>query len=250
MAFVLRTHALNVPSATIKRLNSATGAGDVTKGMLAMYDSTNNGVTPAVAGPGLTLDKIAGIYEAGIDVSVDPAAMVTPLTHGALVETVYNAGTPAVGDQVEFNITSTVHGVVVATGGAILGVVEEVLDATNKIVLVRVTGGMQHPGNGIVVQRVDITADASGATDFTALFSGELIQAWTHATATNASGTLQVRRGTTGITDAMACATANAVDKADTITQASKDITAGETLNVIANGAADRGEVYLMIMLG
>jgi hypothetical protein len=247
VSFKLISHSVAMPTGTIKRLNLA---ADGSEGELVMYDSTGNGVTEAVAGPGLTLDKVAGILQADVDVSEDAEAMVLPLTPGALVETLYNSGTAAVGEQVEFNEDTTVHGVVAATGGAILGVVEEVIDATAGTVKVRITGGVQYPEYGMVIQKVAVEADASAGQDFDALFSGEIVQAWTHCTAANGSGTLTVRSETNAITDAMACAVLDAVDKADTIDQTYKGIVAGETYNVLANGAADRGEVYLLIMLG
>ncbi len=100
---------------------------------------------------------------------------------------------------------------------------------------------------GLIVQRVNVTAAAnSTAKEFTVDYDMVLVDVLVRATATSASGTLTLRRSTTAITDAIACATDVNIDRAASITDAGQALVAGETLNLIANGANDRGEVFLI----
>jgi hypothetical protein len=98
------------------------------------------------------------------------------------------------------------------------------------------------------VQKVSVTADATGGQSFVAEVSGEIIDVWAVSTASNASATLTVRRSTTAITSAISVATANALTRTTQLVQAQKIVTKGETLNIIANDANDRGIVYIAIL--
>lgn len=72
----------------------------------------------------------------------------------------------------------------------------------------------------------------------------ELVDVVVQATATVSGGTVQLDNGTTGITNAIACATADAVTRAGTIAQATKSLAAGATLRVVKNATADSGIIY------
>lgn len=100
---------------------------------------------------------------------------------------------------------------------------------------------------GMITVKLSVTADGTSGINFTMpAFDFEIIDVVVHCTATNASGTATLRRLTTAITDAITCDTENALARAGTIDQAEKAVTAGETLNVITAGAADRGEVEII----
>lgn len=102
---------------------------------------------------------------------------------------------------------------------------------------------------GIVAQQVAVTADAtSGGKTFVAEYSGILVDATALCTASNASGSLTLRRSSTAITNAMAAVTVDLLARTTTVVNAQKAITKGETLNVVANGAGDRGVVTLFIL--
>lgn len=97
------------------------------------------------------------------------------------------------------------------------------------------------------IQEVIVAADASGGQNFVAEVSGDLVDAFVHCTATNAAGTIGCRRSTTNMTTLMVCATVGNVVRTTNVVQGQKAIVAGETLNAKANGASDRGILYLII---
>lgn len=99
---------------------------------------------------------------------------------------------------------------------------------------------------GLISVILPVVADASGAINFTMpSFDFEIMDVVVHATATSGSGTATLRRSTTAMTDAIICATADAVTRAGSIIQAQKNITSAEVLNIITNGANDRGEIII-----
>ncbi len=100
----------------------------------------------------------------------------------------------------------------------------------------------------LFIQRIPVAVDASGGLNFTVEYSGELVDAWVVCTAANASGTLQIRRSTTALTTAMICAVIDVLVRNALILQSGKTLVAGETLNVKANGASDRGVVYMAVL--
>jgi len=101
-------------------------------------------------------------------------------------------------------------------------------------------------GSGdLVIQKVSVIADATAGFAFAAKYAMELIDVKIVSTATSGSGTATVRRVTTAMTNGIIMAAADVITRATSIIQAAKAITLGEALNVITNGANDRGIVYL-----
>lgn len=98
------------------------------------------------------------------------------------------------------------------------------------------------------VQRVAVTADASGGQNFIAEVSGELVDCVALCTASNASGSATLRRSTTAMTNAMAAVTVDLLARTTTIINTQKNIVQGETLNAKANGAGDRFVMFLYIL--
>lgn len=91
-----------------------------------------------------------------------------------------------------------------------------------------------------------VTADATGALAISIPYNMILIDVIVEATATNGSGTLTLRKSTTAITDAMVCAVDTTIVRAGTIDNAQSTILTTDSINVIANGAADRGRITLI----
>ena len=100
----------------------------------------------------------------------------------------------------------------------------------------------------LAIQKVSVEADATGAIDFLAEYSGDIVDAWVICRAASGSGTLTLRRATTDITSAMVCAVDDALARTLSLVQAENPIVQGETLNHVANGAADRGDVYIAVL--
>lgn len=104
----------------------------------------------------------------------------------------------------------------------------------------------QHDDYDMVVLKLTVGADATGALSFTMpSFNIEIVDIVAQCTASNASGTLTLRRVTTAISSAIVCAVGDVISRSTDVVQAAKNIVASEVLNVIANGAADRGIVYI-----
>ena len=101
---------------------------------------------------------------------------------------------------------------------------------------------------GIVVQQAAVIADATGGFSFTVEYSGILLDVTVACRASNGSGTLTLRRAANAISSAIVCATDDVLSRTTTIVHAEKDVVAAETLNLIANGAADRGIATLFIL--
>ena len=102
--------------------------------------------------------------------------------------------------------------------------------------------------NAMVVVRAAVAADATSGLSITIPVDMYITDVIVQCTAANASGTLTLRNSTTAITDAIACATNHAIDRAATIDDAQASIATTDSINVIANGAADRGVVYIIGM--
>ena len=96
-----------------------------------------------------------------------------------------------------------------------------------------------------VVLKKAITADATGGSAVDIPFAMEVIDAVVICTATNSSGTLILKKGSTAITNAIACATDTNVARAGTIDDSVMVLAAGDTVTVTANGANDRGIMYI-----
>lgn len=105
-----------------------------------------------------------------------------------------------------------------------------------------------------LVVQIDVTADATGAGAPTYVLprSGTIIDVQVICTATNGSGTLTLQRQalSTGsynaVTAALTCDTDNAIARASSLVDpAQTECAATDRLKVVANGAADRGRVYI-----
>jgi hypothetical protein len=94
----------------------------------------------------------------------------------------------------------------------------------------------------------NITAAAnSTAKAITVPFACEVIDVIVQCRAANALGTATLRTGTTAITDAIIMAVDKTIVRAGTIDDAASTLAAGDNLNAITNGAADRGLVTVLV---
>lgn len=107
---------------------------------------------------------------------------------------------------------------------------------------------MEKVGAGVydLVQfSVPVTGAAnSTAVEFTAPIGFQLLDAFAVGTATSSDATFTLRTGTTGLTSAMAGAADKALGRTTSIDR--RTVKEGDKLNVITNGAADRGVVYII----
>ena len=111
------------------------------------------------------------------------------------------------------------------------------------------------PSEILEVIEYEIAADASSGVD---ILGGIALQAIpgkyriadvkVEARAASASGTMTLRKGTTAITDAMIMAVDKVMVAAGTIDNDESEIDVGDALNVITNGAADRGMVTITVI--
>lgn len=104
----------------------------------------------------------------------------------------------------------------------------------------------------LVSQRVDFTeGGAHGAAGqvFKAAIDMYIVDIVVHCSAANSNGTAQLRRGTTAISDAIACATANAIQRAGTIAAAEISLNAGQEYNVKTNATGDKGFMTIVGVL-
>jgi len=92
-----------------------------------------------------------------------------------------------------------------------------------------------------------ITATAVAGLDVDIPVGAKIIDVHVVCTSTNGSGTVTVKTGATvpaDITDAIACDTDKAIDRAVTIDDA-YNVVGADGVKVFTNGAADRGDVYI-----
>lgn len=94
-----------------------------------------------------------------------------------------------------------------------------------------------------------VQATVTGANNsHTVVRALEAYDATVYATATNAGATVQVANGGTALTNAIACATANAVARAGTFNGAARLFAVGDTMNFnIANAAAGVVTVHCFV---
>jgi hypothetical protein len=93
---------------------------------------------------------------------------------------------------------------------------------------------------------IEVTSDATGAgLSFVIPRALTIIDASVTCSAANGAGTLIVNGPGGAITDAMICAVDTTVVRAATIDDANAAIAAGASVTVVANGAADRGDILL-----
>jgi len=95
-----------------------------------------------------------------------------------------------------------------------------------------------------------ITADATGGLDVFgtagAPFDCEIVDIIVQCRAANASGTAKLTDGTNDISDAVIMAVDKVVTRAGTIDDVYSSISAGDTLQVVTNGADDRGLITIV----
>jgi len=92
-----------------------------------------------------------------------------------------------------------------------------------------------------------ITADATGAGGAVTIpYAFEIIDVIVQCTASNGSGTMTLKKGSSAITDAIAMVTDTNMARAGTINDAYSTILTTDTLFADANGASDRGIVTIV----
>lgn len=92
---------------------------------------------------------------------------------------------------------------------------------------------------------IDAAANAT-AKSVTVPFACEVVDVIVQSRAASASGTATLRKVTTAISDAMVMAVDKVIVRAGTIDDAQSSLSAGDDLNVITNGANDRGLVTIV----
>ncbi len=102
---------------------------------------------------------------------------------------------------------------------------------------------------GVIAQQVAVVAAANVTPkSFVVEHSGILLDVTVACRDTQGGGTLTLRRSTDAISSAVVCAVDDVLSRTTTIVNARKAVVKGETLNLIANGAADRGVATLFIL--
>ena len=96
-----------------------------------------------------------------------------------------------------------------------------------------------------VVVKVTISADATGEKAVTIPYDMEVIDVVVQCTAANSSGTLTLKNGT-AVTDAIICAVDKVITRAGTIDDAYSTLYTTSTVTVDANGANDRGIMWII----
>lgn len=91
-----------------------------------------------------------------------------------------------------------------------------------------------------------VTADATSGLSIAIPYDMLIIDVIVECTTANASGTLTLRKSTTAITDAIVCAVDKVITRAGTIDDAQSTILTTDSINVISNGAADRGKITII----
>jgi hypothetical protein len=95
------------------------------------------------------------------------------------------------------------------------------------------------------VVKVVVSADATGEKAVTIPYDMEVIDVVVQCTASNGSGSLQLKNGT-AVTDAIACTTDKAIARAGTIDDAYSTLLTTSSVTVDANGASDRGIMWII----
>lgn len=104
---------------------------------------------------------------------------------------------------------------------------------------------------GYNLMAIDVVIDGdyhTTAKSFTVPFNCTIKDVFVRSKALSGSGTATLRRSSTAITSAMTMATDAAMARTASLVDAQLACTAGETLNVITNGANDRGVVTLLVV--
>lgn len=104
---------------------------------------------------------------------------------------------------------------------------------------------------GMACVRVVVDDTAADGFNFTMPVAMNIADVVVQAQAAATLGTLQLRRETTAITDAMTCAVDHTIDRAASIDDAQATTTAGETLNFISTGSdtTEAGKVRAIVYI-
>ena len=97
----------------------------------------------------------------------------------------------------------------------------------------------------ILEANIDAAANSTAKT-VTVPFACEIIDVIVQARATSASGTATVRSGTNAISDAIVMAVDTTITRAGTLDDTYTTLSTSTSLNVITNGANDRGLVQIV----
>ena len=89
----------------------------------------------------------------------------------------------------------------------------------------------------------EVTADATSGLTIPVLYGIKIREVVVQCTATNGAGTLTLRTSTNAISDAIVCAVDTTIGRAGTLDNDYTTIAKDGNLNVISNGAADRGVI-------
>lgn len=98
----------------------------------------------------------------------------------------------------------------------------------------------------VIISTAVTAAANSTAKSVTIPFAMRVLFVVTECTAASGSGTLTLRKATTAISNAMECATDKKVVYSESIDDAQSTLAAGDNVNIIANGANDRGVVTII----
>jgi hypothetical protein len=100
----------------------------------------------------------------------------------------------------------------------------------------------------LVAVEYTVAADATGGLAICTMpYAAEVVDVIVFCTTSNTSGTLTLKKATNSISDAIACVTAGAIGRAATLATAYYILASGDILNVVANGAADRGKIIVIL---
>lgn len=125
-----------------------------------------------------------------------------------------------------------------------------ILDGMNpdaqKVALGSAVRNVEQYGLCILEADIDAAANAT-AKSVTVPFACEVVDVIVQARATSGSGTATVRVSTNAISDAIVMAVDTTIVRAGTINDAYSTLAAGDSLNVITNGANDRGLVEIVV---
>ena len=97
-----------------------------------------------------------------------------------------------------------------------------------------------------VVVKVVIDADYTSEKSVTIPYDMEVIDVVVQCTAANGNGTLTLKNGTNAISDAIVCAVDTTITRAATIDDAYSTLYTTSTVTVDANGADDRGIMWII----
>ena len=97
-----------------------------------------------------------------------------------------------------------------------------------------------------VIISTAVASANSTAVSVTIPFAMRVLFCVCECTAGSTNGTLTLRKATTAISDAMECATDKKVVYSALIDDAQSTLAAGDDVNIIANGAGDKGVVTIV----